>query len=405
MLIDLPHIDSLELNGEIYKCQHIFRSLGIQFTFGMGEHSKIPLPIISPLVFSSASRKVLNFLDLPSSKIMGPVQSLFDKIPSYRVKERWEKRPMHSEFNLAQIMAAESVAHNLRHQAILELDMEKRRNICAASIEIYEFALLCCQHDGVANMLCSIRSSTKEKCSLISPVVDLQCIEPVKRRLISHCFAGMAVCALTGLRSPVRFFVLTSAALSFDAEHVLESAALLRLWLLMVGIYELKLQSGPAQRTGSYWKFSPDTHEKQLELMGALPCSTMHTLPIVYNSMTQLIILPLVLRRGTAEMVGQERLLILDAEWEKAHARAVAINQRLIDRASGAIPTPKVVTRTHIVGHQVAERVCGNCGKWQQEGDKLFARCSACMLVYYCSKECQTSDWKAKHRSLCIKNQ
>ena len=40
---------------------------------------------------------------------------------------------------------------------------------------------------------------------------------------------------------------------------------------------------------------------------------------------------------------------------------------------------------------------CDNCGK---ESDHL-SRCSKCMSVAYCSKECQRADWKAGHKSSC----
>ena len=44
----------------------------------------------------------------------------------------------------------------------------------------------------------------------------------------------------------------------------------------------------------------------------------------------------------------------------------------------------------------MAEEVCCVCSK---EGAK---RCSKCKLQYYCSKECQQSDWK-NHKAICRK--
>ena len=41
---------------------------------------------------------------------------------------------------------------------------------------------------------------------------------------------------------------------------------------------------------------------------------------------------------------------------------------------------------------------CANCKKF---GFK-FKKCSACQSVYYCSRECQKSDWK-KHKKVCKK--
>ena len=45
-----------------------------------------------------------------------------------------------------------------------------------------------------------------------------------------------------------------------------------------------------------------------------------------------------------------------------------------------------------------AVRVCEKCGKEAMKMNK----CSACRLVWYCSRECQLGDWKA-HKKACKK--
>jgi hypothetical protein len=45
-------------------------------------------------------------------------------------------------------------------------------------------------------------------------------------------------------------------------------------------------------------------------------------------------------------------------------------------------------------------KLCGQCGVRETE-IKQFQRCDACKSVSYCTRECQISDWKAKHKHEC----
>ena len=47
---------------------------------------------------------------------------------------------------------------------------------------------------------------------------------------------------------------------------------------------------------------------------------------------------------------------------------------------------------------QEGQKKCANCKKFGLK----FKKCSACQSVYYCSRECQRSDWK-KHKKVCKK--
>ena len=51
-----------------------------------------------------------------------------------------------------------------------------------------------------------------------------------------------------------------------------------------------------------------------------------------------------------------------------------------------------------------AHKVCAylNCNKLKTKKNKIKMKiCKGCMLVYYCSRNCQKRDWKSKHRKQC----
>ena len=81
---------------------------------------------------------------------------------------------------------------------------------------------------------------------------------------------------------------------------------------------------------------------------------------------------------------------------------AKSINQRIADRAAKHIPTPAAgkVAHTKVVDGQFIERRCAACGVWQLDTDRKLERCSGCMRVYYCGRECQKKDWK-EHKKDC----
>ena len=48
-------------------------------------------------------------------------------------------------------------------------------------------------------------------------------------------------------------------------------------------------------------------------------------------------------------------------------------------------------------------KTCGNCGGAEgSAGVAKLSACARCGLVFYCSKDCQRSDWKDNHKERCI---
>ena len=47
-------------------------------------------------------------------------------------------------------------------------------------------------------------------------------------------------------------------------------------------------------------------------------------------------------------------------------------------------------------------RPCGGCEKWEELAGPRFRWCARCKKAFYCSPECQKTDWKM-HRKLCGK--
>lgn len=52
----------------------------------------------------------------------------------------------------------------------------------------------------------------------------------------------------------------------------------------------------------------------------------------------------------------------------------------------------------------VESELCDYCGKVQNVNENgRLKRCSRCKAKFYCSKECQTADWKGDHKLFCQK--
>ena len=74
--------------------------------------------------------------------------------------------------------------------------------------------------------------------------------------------------------------------------------------------------------------------------------------------------------------------------------------QRKMKMKSWRIVSNHLMQRIYLVSKMaLAARECANCGVIDVA---LFA-CSSCKQTYYCSKICQTNDWKKGHKESCKK--
>jgi hypothetical protein len=285
-----------------------------------------------------------------------------------------------------QALAIETIAHFFRCSGCTEPDVVKRKTCFERAKLLYTKVLRACCHSSVNAVLSD--TVIKTKIGLVTPVPDIAVFSADGKRRIAHCFAGLALCALFGDRSPIYFCSLASASLAWDCPRKLELAGMLRIMLLIFSKYDLQ---GLAMAPGA-------SEEEIIRLVRDAPKETVAVWQAI-EAMSKKLILPMVL--GKPELLSAERILMGDEGWDEAVQLAEAMNARVAQRISGAIPNPKnLLVHTHLVENQIVERKCDRCGVWEAHTKTRFSRCAACKAVYYCGRECQTEHWK-EHKRVC----
>ena len=387
-----------EMVREIWKAEHIFRELGNQYQFSISGASKLPLLTSSPLHIPADRDFVCLF-----GPVLGRDLSVLALMYVPLEARALSMQPDPSEpFEALEHLCVETMAHFFRQRATVEPDVGQRQRLFDKAFALYRSVLYSCKHPSLTAVVQDLRS-VGEKIRLVCPVPDLPRFSAEGRRLIAHCFAGMALCALMGQQNPVLYASLSSASVGWEALRPLELAAFLRVHLMLVGRFYLGLQHSraapPAGRDGAAWEYAVDRMEAVDALLG-LGGGTLSKLPVVYEAMTEKIVLPAVLRHGSATMLEREREgLVCAGRWESAHGFAVSMNQRMEQRAAGLIPHPVLLSHIHIVDGRFAERRCACCGVWQSDtASNRLDRCGVCRVAYYCSRACQRQDWPAHKR-------
>jgi hypothetical protein len=148
---------------------------------------------------------------------------------------------------------------------------------------------------------------------MFTPFPGIEEIAPSLRRQIAHCFGGMALCALMGYHHPMLCFGLTSAAVAWEPTQTLELANLVRVNLLLFATYRLGLVDIRAEEGYAYAADAPEQHDAFVGPNGA----GLRRLPRVYFATTNQLVLPAVLKSGTAAMLEGEREVVSRKEWEE----------------------------------------------------------------------------------------
>ena len=343
--------------NDLYDGCHVFRSLGFQIRFGVSVESNIPIIISAPAaesglyicLFGSTSNQIRERFAVIERRLFTPREKAVQTLRNVKS----------DECDLAELLIGESMGHLTRQVASFTMDPVIRDQLFDRAYNIYEAVVLSTCHSSLNQVIHNVRKGLK-KAFLLQPFEKLALYTPDARRLTSHCFAGMALCVLMhSERCILKFISLASVAVCMEETHALELACTLRIFPLLM-----------------YSSFSDPI------------------LLRMHMDISEKVLLPLMLGMGRRDLFEVE-LGFVD-EQHQHQCRQFA--QDIVARSSSSM-SPLATVHTHIKNGKLIERNCAACGVWDRTGVS-HRRCKACMMVYYCGKECQISHWKT-HKSVC----
>jgi hypothetical protein len=348
--------------------------------FGVISGTKLPIILKGPVEVPE-SGPFTCFYGAPWKKDLSRALLIFDTIES-RVLSLIDSPARHDEFDASHILAIETAGHSVRCLAMNEVDSDQRYILFSKAYKIYEGVLLSLCHSSLRSMVETLRKDLK-KINLFQPVVDMAKMSATGRRVVSHTFAGMALCMLMGEWSAIKFASLVSAAVIWEEKFPVQMAAALRMIPLLMSMEEIQVPG--AGFLGN------ETYISKIFSTGMIFG--------IHTSITEKVLLPALLWANRAELFSMELQFIEDDKRDKCEQFARAIYARSVERMSS--PAALTSVRTHVIDGKIIERTCLACGVWDRTG-KSHLRCSACMLVYYCNRECQLAHWK-QHKKVCKK--
>jgi len=270
------------------------------------------------------------------------------------------------EFSITQLLVCETVGHLTRRAACFEPDIAIQKQKFERAYNIYEGVILSICHSSLNESIHTIRKGPK-KAIIFQPFEALNTFTPDARRLISHCLAGMAICVLMSERSTNKYISLASEAVCIEAKRPLELACTLRMFPLIM--------------------CSDESFPEVVKMF------------VIHREISSKVILPLMLRMGHQNLFDVELSFIESDKQVQCSQFAQDMVARIATRLSS--PAPLATVNTHVIDGKIVERNCAACGVWDRTG-KSYRRCKACMMVYYCGKECQLAHWKM-HKTVCNK--
>ena len=319
--------------------------------------TNIPIIASAPVEIPKRSR-YLCFYSSPVGKNLEHAFSTFSI-----VKDRLLSFKNHpaspDEFDNAKFLSCETVAHATRLLACFEKNYEKRANLFEYAYNIYEGLILSSCRPALIDILKQIGKGPS-KAIHFHTLHNIHKLNPDLLRMHSHSFAGMALCVFHGCRDQKKFVSLVSASMCCS-RRPLELSSTLRLIPFIV------------QRCEYY--------------------------------ITENLLIPAMLEAGRRDLFDTEIGFVEPENRASCAEFAMTVVQYAIDRETARVVPHDVSTalgiKTRIVNGKMIDRKCANCGEWDRTG-KSYRRCSVCMQVYYCSKECQAEQWK-EHKISCKK--
>ena len=351
---------------------HVFKSLNFDIRFGLVVATHIPIIMSAQSDIPEASPFICLYYDSSSYITNGSVPI----IPAFhsRIFKQVEKRLLSlretpaqaDEFSITQLLVCETVGHLTRRAACFEPDIAIQKQKFERAYNIYEGVILSICHSSLNESIHTIRKGPK-KAIIFQPFEGLNTFTPDARRLISHCLAGMAICVLMSERSTNKYISLASEAVCVEVKRPLELACTLRMFPLIM--------------------CSDESFPEVVKMF------------VIHREISSKVILPLMLRMGHQNLFDVELSFIESDKQVQCSQFAQDMVARIATRLSS--PAPLATVNTHVIDGKIVERNCAACGVWDRTG-KSYRRCKACMMVYYCGKECQLAHWKM-HKTVCNK--
>jgi hypothetical protein len=271
----------------VRRAEHIYYKLERPYLFAVSAHSALPIVQISPN---------------DSVGVLAPIT----RQPPPGIADELRRLEALPSLQLSDLPLAETAAHAVRVLGLQTQDPVLRGECFERADAMYRSILRACAHPSLTALAeDDAAKAMSTKLVVAAPVADLLAVPEDRRRLASHCLAGLSLCALMAQRDPLRCFGYASAAVNWDPHRPLELANMLRIQLLLTGIAYLGMVRVPDGAREAEFLFLDEMDATQVSILK------------VYLSMTELIVLPEVLRHCCAAMLLGEQRILPAARWER----------------------------------------------------------------------------------------